>query len=138
MPIPSLPGYQELATCRQRLDVADKPLHLALEFRQRQEARHVDRDEKRVLIVPLTFRRAFERLGEDRIAGEQARQAFDEEREARAFRATERQWNGRGARVRRWFAFGVESQSSGERLAAAPRLRELADRDHARAHIHRE
>src|SRR5258706_16242764 len=92
---------------RQRLDVADEAVHLLLELRQRKESRDVDRDEERVLVMALALRRAFERFGQDRVTGEQAGEALDQERETRALRTAERQRQRRRARIGSGFSTRV-------------------------------
>src|SRR5882724_6870595 len=95
---------------RQRLDCPDQPLYLLLELRQGKESRDVDRDEERVLVMALALRRALQRFGQDRVAGEQAGEALDQQREARALRTAERQRQRRRARVGRGFSTRVQSR----------------------------
>ncbi len=99
------------------------------------ELRQVDRHDEAVLAVPAPFWGAFQRLGEQRVGRDEARDAFDHERQARAFGACHRQRNLCGLRIGRRVAVLVEGPASGYRLAGSFRLVQLSHRNDARSHV---
>ena len=136
----ALAGEQDLhAGLRgQRFERTRQARRLAAKARQLDEALDIDRDHCAVLAVLAAGGRAFEHLGEQRIADDEARHALDQQRKPRALRAAERERQPRHPRIRGGFSLRIQRNVGRQCFAAAPRLCKLAERHHSRSHIERD
>jgi hypothetical protein len=118
--------------------IAGKPSRPAPELGRIHKACEVERDHGAVLAVARAELGPLKGFGEKRVGGDEARHALDQEREARAFRAAEREQDrglaGVGGRV----AVLVERLAFFERGAGALRLPELSHGHDARSHVERD